>query len=292
MTIKHIKIFITVFQANNITKAATLLHMAQPAVSRSIQELEQYYGIPLFERLNKRLSPTEGGKYLYSKSVHIIDSLDTLEKELKDWNSTGVLRIGAGVTIGNTLIPSLAKEFTQMRLSLDLRVNITNSTILQQDLLQNNIDLALIEGKITTEELHAEQFSMEHLVLITMPSHPLLKNEVVTVKDIAQYNFLSREAGSSVRKYLDYIFALHHSTIHPIWESTSTQAIINGVSCGVGISILPFRLVEDDLKSGIISTCSIEDENFQRPLSIVWHKNKYLTKVMKDFIQFCKERED
>lgn len=75
MTLRHMKIFVAVFRHSNITKAAQELHLAQPSVSLAIKELENYYGIRLFERIGKRISPTEGGKEFFGYSLHIVSLL-------------------------------------------------------------------------------------------------------------------------------------------------------------------------------------------------------------------------
>ena len=99
------KIFIAVYNALSITKAAQALHMTQPAVSRAIQEMEQFYGICLFERMNRKIYVTESAKELYSYAVHIVDTFDSMEQEMKNWDELGVLRIGSTITLGNFFLP-------------------------------------------------------------------------------------------------------------------------------------------------------------------------------------------
>ena len=81
MTIKHMKIFLQVYSTESITKAAELLHMTQPAVTRAIREMEQYYGVLLFERINHRLSRTVAGEEFYAHTVHIVEAFERMEKQ-------------------------------------------------------------------------------------------------------------------------------------------------------------------------------------------------------------------
>ena len=111
MTVKHMKIFIQVYQTQNITRAAGLLHMTQPAVSRAIQELEKYYGVNLFERMNHHLYVTESGRQFYAHALHIVESFDLMEKGLRNGDESGVLRVGASISLGNFLMPQLVTEF-------------------------------------------------------------------------------------------------------------------------------------------------------------------------------------
>lgn len=287
MTIRHMRIFIVVFQEMNITKAAEVLHMTQPAVSRAIQELESYYGIHLFERIHHRLFRTESSYAFYARALHLIDSFDSLEKTMKNWDELGVLRIGGTITMGNFVLPGLVSEFQKIHPNLQVRVTISNSQNLQQALLDNRLDLALIEGGISSEELTSELLTEDHLVLIFPSGHPLCLRDSIVLADLIQYPFLVREKGSAGRTFLDHVFAAHGIDFVPLWESASTQALIQAVSAGIGISILPERLVQRDLAEEMICTHPIEDETFRRNNYIAWHHQKFLTDTAKDFIALC-----
>ena len=286
MTIRHMKIFMQVYQMQNITQAAKLLRMTQPAVTRAIQEIENYYGVCLFERLNRRLLVTENGKQLYAQVLHIVDAFDTMEKSLRNWDMFGVIRVGASITIGNFLLPKLASQFQKIYPDMKMRVTISNGENLQNALIDNKLDIALIEGGTGEPELYAEPLDKDKLVLIVPPEHPLLLQEKNELKELLP--LLLREKGSIGRTFLDNFFALRGILLDPVWESTSTQALINAVSYGIGISILPEQLVYQSVLSGDVCTQEIVDADFTRQHYLVWHKNKYLTDTMKHFIALCK----
>ncbi|MBS4960266.1 MAG: LysR family transcriptional regulator [Clostridiales bacterium] len=288
MTLKHIKIFLAVYQQMNITRAAEKLHMTQPAVSRAIQEIENYYGIHLFDRINHRLYKTESGNSFYAHALHILDSFDNLEKGLKNWDEIGIVRVGSNITLGNSILPQLASQFQKLHPHLQLKVIISNSHEIQQAILDNLIDIAFLEGSISNPYLTKELFMKNRLLLIFPPDHPLKNKNKVYLNDLASYPFLLREKGSSNRAYLDHIFALHSMNIDPLWDSTSTQAIVKGVSCGLGISILPEVMVKDAVAAGTICTRPIEDESFIRENYIIWHKQKHLTKSSLELITLCR----
>ncbi len=289
MTIRHIKIFLEVYRLENITKAAEHLHMTQPAVTRAIKEIEQYYGVRLFERFNRRLSVTESGKLLYVQALHIVDSFDVMEKDLRNWDTCGILRIGASITLGNYFLPDFICHFRSLHPNLRVEVTISSGGKLQQALLENKLDLALIEGGISESELIMEAFTGDCLRLILPPRHPLLSKQQVFLNDLVQYDFLLREKGSAGRTFLDNVFAVHGLKIHPLWESASTQAIIKAVSKDIGISILPELLVKQDIEAQTVFTREIIDEGFNRKHYIVWYKNKYLTQAAKDLIALCND---
>lgn len=93
----------------NTTKAAELLHMSQPAVSLAIREMEDYYGVALFDRIGRRLSITEAGKRFREYASHISTMFDDMEKTLRDWGHLGVLRVGASITVGSAFCPATSR---------------------------------------------------------------------------------------------------------------------------------------------------------------------------------------
>lgn len=277
MTLRHMKIFLAVYQEQQITKAARQLCMTQPAVTRAIQEIEAYYGVRLFERINRKLYITQTGTMFYTYAVHIVDCFDQMEKGLRDWDQLGVLRVGATIALGTDLLPKVLVRFQRANPSLQIRSVVSNGAALQQALLDNQLDFAVIEGSVGQEELASRAIAPDRLVLILPPDDPRAKWEHLALRDLADDPFLLRDKGSVGRAFLERVFALHELPLQPVMESVSTQAIIQAVHLGLGISFLPERLVAEAIRSGVVATKQLDDESFQRENHIVWHKQKFLT---------------
>lgn len=288
MTLRNLEIFVEVYRKESITKASESLNMTQPAVTRAIKELEQYYDILLFERYKRHLFRTKAADQLYSRAVHIIESLNMLDKELLNWDDTGKIKIGASITLGNIILPSLVQKFQEIKPKLDIKVKITNGQQLKNDLYDNVLDLALIEGTSHDDQLIAIPFRKDHLVLVLGKDNPLSEKEDITLKDIFKEKLILREKGSVGRTFVDTIFSIHGMIIDPSWESTSTQAIIKAVSCNIGASILPKELVQIDRNRKNVITKEISDADFSRENHIVFHKNKHLSPALQLFINMCR----
>ena len=153
MTNNHMRIFVEVCKTLNMSRAAENLNMTQPAVTRAIKEIESYYGIRLFERLNKGLYPTEKAKDVYYKAQAILSEYDVMEKELKNEDNTGVIRIGASISLGIYMLPPLVRRLNRELPDLEIRVLIENGAALERKLLSNDLDLAFIEGPTTNQNL-------------------------------------------------------------------------------------------------------------------------------------------
>ena len=250
MTIRHLRVFVAVCQARNVTRAAEALHMTQPAVTRAVQELERYYGVRLFERINRRLSPTACGERFYAQALHIVDSFDGMERGLRNWEEHGVLRVGATITLGTVLLPEAVAAFQRQHPGMRVEARVARGEEIQRALHDNRIDLALIEGGAADDDLVQEPLSQDRLVLITPPDDPLLKRERLLLPDLRACRLLLRETGSAGRALLEHVFAVHGVPLVPLWESASTRALVQAVAAGLGIAFLPERLVRDDLLAG------------------------------------------
>ena len=288
MTLRHMIIFVAVYEAGSITKAATALHLAQPSVSQAIKELENYYGIGLFDRIGRGIRPTESGKAFYNYALHIVSLFNEMEQTIKNWDSMGILRIGASITIGTHILPLIIKSYEQQYPNLEIKVIVKQSASIEQLILENKIDIALIEAQPEQTDNVSVPFMEEERCAIEPPNHPLLINGEITLADMAQYPFLMREPGSAGRQILEAYFELQDIHIQPLWESTSTQAIVKAVSVGLGVAVLPYLLVQKDIKAGNVCQVTLT-QPLKRHLNIIYHKNKFLTENMKAFIALCKD---
>lgn len=287
MTLRHIRIFVSVFQNNSITKASRCLHLAQPSVSLAIRELEEYYGIHLFERIGRHISPTECGIRFYEYAVHIVSLFEEMEKKMRDWDAIGTLRVGASITIGTHILPVLIRRYQERFPRLTLEAKICRSASVEESLLHDDIDLGLIETQPSHPDLCAVPFMQDDMCAVVPPGHPLASRETVSLAELAGYPFLMREKGSAGRELLDASFSLQQITVRPSWESTSTQALVKAVAEGLGVAVLPCLLVKKDVQEGTVHQLSLKPA-IHRNLNIVWHRSKFITENMNAFIELCK----
>ena len=286
MTLRHMKIIVAVFQQGSVTKAAESLHMAQPSVSLALRELEDYYGVELFARVGRRLSPTECGRAFYGYALHIVSVFDEMETKMRNWDALGTIRIGATVTIGTYLLPPLIRQYRAEYPQLQLDIKVFRASQVEQMTLNNEIDLGLIEARPESRELSAIPFLQDTLCAIVPRGSALAGQPSVTLEELSAFPFLMREPGSSTRTILDAYFALHNLTVHPAWESVSTQAIVQAVFQGLGVAVLPQRLVARDVQEHTVAMLPFR-EPLNRTLYIVHHRRKFLSPSMQRFIALC-----
>ena len=210
---------------------------------------------------------------------------------MRNWDALGVLRVGATIMLGNMLLPDLILRFKKDHPGIRVQVMIENGESLCRALLDNELDLALIEGGVEEADLTEEVFARDELVLILAPGHPLTEKKEVRLKDLMEYDLLLRERGSASRAYLAGVFEEQGLKPQPLWESASTHALVEAVSKGLGISLLPRMLVQRDIDAGHVCARALTGTALRRENHLAWHRSKFLTPAAEDFLNLCREVE-
>lgn len=289
MTLKHFQIFVTVYQEGSITHAAGKLGLTQPATSLAVRELESFYNTKLFERSGRGIRATEAAVHLYPSAARFISLYHEIDQEMKNWNTDGKLRIGSSISIGSCILPQLMVTFSRKYPKLDTYIKVDSSDIIEKNILENNLDFALIEGTVHSDKICSEIFLDDELIPVCSRFHPLANAEEVPIDSLKKERFLMREKNSGTRELAESNFAVKNFHIKPAWESTSTAALINAVSVGLGISILPKRMLEKQLRTHQICSFSIRDMDLKRHYYLIYHENKFVSPVMQDFFDMTME---
>ena len=132
MTIRHLKIFLTVAETGKMSMAAEQLYITQPSVSQAIRELEDHYQVLLFERLSKKLYITEDGKKLYITTKQLVTQFESLEESMRKENRREKIRIGGTVTLGSGLLSKVVRDLRGERPELDIYSYMNNTQIIEQ----------------------------------------------------------------------------------------------------------------------------------------------------------------
>lgn len=289
MTIRHLRIFLSLIDNDaNMTRCAKALNMTQPAVSIAINEMENYYGLKFFERLGRHLYITEAGKMYSDTARHIITLFDQMERRSQNWSEEGTIRIGASVTIGTRFMTEYVKSFISLHPHVEVKVFVDQSMHLEQMLIEDRVDLALMEGLTSSDALLEEEYMDDSLAAICAPSGFFKKDESVSLSDFSRCRFLLREKGSGTREEFEIAARKAGFIPHVLWESISTSALIEAVAGGLGVSVLPYRLVERALEEGRVISFNVDKMDFKRKFRIVCHKDKYISPLLNEFVSLIR----
>ena len=289
MTIRHLRIFITVADLGSMTAAAKALYISQPTVSQAITELETHYGIKLFERLSKRLFITKNGARLLSYARHITSLVNEMEQVIKNPEELGCMTIGASLTIGECLLPALIRTFSTKYPHFQVNAIIKNTLDIENLIALNTVDLAIVEGMVHSADIIIEPFENDELALVCGKDHPLYNVKTVSPAAIADINFIVREKGSGTRELFENAMSANEIKWRPAWECNGSDIIKSAALNSIGVAVISRRLVQHELTNGLLHAFQIEGIELKRKFSLAYHKNKYLTESMQTFISLCKK---
>ena len=285
MTLRHYKIFVTVCDTMNMTSAAERLYMSQPAVSQAIAELEGHYGVRLFERLSRKLYLTEAGQKLLGYARQMIRMNAEIESDMKTLHRGGTVRVGASVTVSACVLPELVADFQKNHQLTKVEVIEDNTEKIENLIFQDQVDLGLVEGEITSPDIFCHPFQNDELVLICSPNHRFAFCHEIEPEELERESFIIREKGSGTRKTFEDRMSEHNLTWRVAWTCNNADTIKNAVAAGLGVSVISKRAVTYEVKAGLLLEKRVRGIEFKRTFKLIYHKNKYITEPMQQFIK-------
>ena len=263
-TLKQLKTFIAVAEYKKMSEAAKMLYISQPTVSQIISDLEHEYQAKFFERSPKELKITPAGSIFLYNARQIIAGHEHLEQSMKKVHSLRPLRIGATLTIGNTLMGTLVEHLMERHPDIDITVFVNNTKIIEQKIIHNELDLALVENVITRREIMTTPVLEDTLCLICGNKHPFASRTSVSLPELQNQTFVMREQGSGTRAMFENIMMTHHIPYVIKWECCSRCAIIDAVRHNMGLGVLSRRCIEEYVEKGDINACTLENVSMNR----------------------------
>lgn len=287
MNLHHLRAFVAVAEAGNITKAAKGLRTSQPAVSKQLVELEGQLGAPLFDRLARGVRLTEAGAVLLRHAQRILAAERAAETEIGELTGLvrGRLSIGASTTIGSYLIPSAFGAFHRAHAGIQLELEIANTSVIQAMVLDDRVDLGLTEGFVSSDQLDVEAIHYDEMVAIVAPGHPLAAKRKVSAKDFATFPIISRERGSGTRDVIEAAFQKRGLTLEPVMALGSTESVKNAVAAGLGVALVSRLTLELELSAQKLCVVEIHDLDIRRALHLVRLKGKRESPTVEAFIE-------
>lgn len=284
LTLRQLQCFSAVARNRSFTRAAEELHLTQPAVSMQIRQLEQQAGLPLTEQLGKRIHLTEAGEevYRYARAILLdVQELDDVLNELKGL-AGGHLRIAA-ISSANYFAPRLLGTFNRRHGDVTVSINVTNQARVVQQVIDNEVDMAIMGQPPDDANLHAIAFMDNPLIVVAAPTHRLAKRKRIALDEFEKEIFLTREPGSGTRGAMHRFFREHKLKLTTGMELGSLSSIKQGVQAELGLGLLPRGAVEVELMLGRLVELKCRDLPIQRHWYVVLHKGKRLSAAAEAF---------
>ncbi len=244
MHIRQLEAFHATMITGTITKAAKMLYVSQPSVSRLISNLEEELGFSLFERKKRRLYPTAEGVKFYSELKKVYDSIDSLKNyavTIKD-KKESFLRISATPAIAISLLPKAIKIFKQSHPHTYITLNSRGPTRIMTDLMENRCDIAFCNTRAYMPEIVQEKLIDAECVCALPPEHRLGDKEIIRPEDLNGETLV--ELDSSREFFWEHhtkLFEMNGISINRGYSTQRSFAAYSLVLEGLGLAIIePF----------------------------------------------------
>jgi DNA-binding transcriptional LysR family regulator len=292
-TLQQLRIIKAIASENSFTKAAEILFISQPSLSKQVKLLENRLGILLINRENNKISLTEGGKLFLQYAERVLALCEESCRALNDLKNgdRGSLTVGASQTIGTYLMPRVLALFAQHYPQINLKVQVDSTRFIAKNIVNRDIDIAVVGGDVPEDlkkYLEIESFVEDELTLIIPKSHPFAtKNKKsINKEDLYHLNFITLNPNSTIRKFIDNILIQNNietKQFNIIMQLNSIEAIKTAVSLGLGAAFVSSSAIEKEIELETIEIISIENIKITRTLSIITNPECYHSKAFEFF---------
>jgi DNA-binding transcriptional LysR family regulator len=268
VSLRQLRVFEAVAGNRSFSKAAESLHLTQPGVSMHIKELETHAGLPLFERIGRKLHVTEAGQELLARTREILRALKDAEDTLNGLRGLRRGRINlAVVSTAKYFVPQLLARFGRDFPELEIRLTVNNRSSVIEQLVANDVDLAIMGRSPQSLDTVAEPFAQNPHVIIAAPDHPLASRRDIPVETVARENFIVREPGSGTRLAMHQYFDEFGLACNVGMEMASNETIKQAVMAGMGISFISRHTLDLELQTHRLVVLDVRGT----PVIRLWH---------------------
>jgi DNA-binding transcriptional LysR family regulator len=291
---EELKTFVTLAEVKNFTKTAELLLMSQPSVSLHIKNLEKEFQTKLFQRSPKYLKITPTGEILYKRASQMISIYEQTRQDILDHHNSikGELKIGASFTIGEYILPSLLHDLQKNYPELELHVVIGNTEEIVNCVKLFQVDVGLIEGQTNEKEVSVNAFMQDELFIVSSNNHELAHKKEVTISDLQDQRWVTRELGSGTGQYLNHVIRSNGLRVKSLLTISSNQGIKETLMNGMGLSLLSHSVIERDVEHGNLSIIKLKNHSFTRTLSYIFSPIMQDKRNVTIFIDMLKQKWD
>lgn len=278
MELDQLRYFLQIAERQSFSRAAEDLTISQPALSRSIQKLEEELGQPVFERKTRSVSLTDAGVLLQGRAQQVLSILENTKAEITDDGRSGRLRIGAIPTIAPYFLPDLLRSFSLAFPRVTLIVQELTTAALIHGCTQGDIDLAILALPLPVKHLKVESLFEEELLLVLPPDHELVAKKSIHLSDVEPYPFVLLDEAHCLSDNI--ISFCRQRSFQPVAvERTSQLAMVQElVALSHGISMIPAMARERDQTNRRVYR-SLTGKKPTRTIAVAWNPYRFQSRI-------------
>ncbi len=292
LTLRQLRIFVAVVEADGTTAAGRRLALSQSATSAGLAGLERSLGTRLFERVGRRLVLNDAGRVLFNNAREVLESVARIESTFVEGAGSPAwrLRVAASTTIANYILPGVVARFYDAHAGSSIVVDVGNTRDVVAAIEAFDVDMGFIEGPCLLPSVVSIPWLTDEMVVVCSPRHALARaarGRAVPLKALAGARWLMREPGSGTREVVEQALSPHLPRLASQMQLGSAEAIKRAAAEGLGVACLSRHVVQDLLQQRRLVVLRTSLAPLTRTLFIVHHRDKAPTRGLRSFVDHC-----
>lgn len=288
MDILRLTYFIEVAKQLSFTKAAKVLHVSQPSISKMVRSLEDELGVTLIDRSARRIKLTDAGQTLYERGLKIVDSLKNVAADLDDLTKgqKGSIRIGIPPMVETSFFAIAIGEFKKKYPNIIIDLVEVGSKVVEAMVENGEIDIGVVMLPLKSKaDFSMFAFVKDPIWLIVHPEHRLAGRELVHITDLKDEPIVMFRKDFALHDHI--LEKCHEHGFRPkvLCESSQWDFMVEIVAAKLGVALLP-KVVCDKLGKGVITALPIAEEISPWHLAVIWKKGTYLSFAAREWIKY------
>ena len=292
MEIRQLRAFVAIAESGTFTSGAQRVHVTQAAISMQIRQLENEIGAKVFVRAPRHVILTEAGEHLLRRARQILREHDAAVDEIAELAGAerGRLRIGsASAMVLTDQLPVILTELRKQHPRAEIAVTSGTSEALVEQILAGELDIAFVSLPVDARGIQTERLSEDQLVAIASPHHKLAKQKTISAYTLAGERLILGERGGNTRRLIDQFFAQAGVTLKVAMELSRQAAIRRMVEEDMGVGIVPFESVREEVEKGRLVRWWIEGAEINWELGLAQLSGGYESPIMHKFVALAKK---
>jgi DNA-binding transcriptional LysR family regulator len=291
--LERARLFRDIAQSRSVSKGAKLNAISQSAASQHLQDLEEQLGLTLLDRTSRPLTVTDGGKLYLDLCRDVLRRQDEFQAALERMKAEveGTVRVASIYSVGLSEMSQLEQEFSRRYPEAHLEVEYLRPEKVYEAVVTDRADLGLLSYPEATKEVTVLPWREEEMVVAASPYHPLAAKSELRPEDLEGLDFVGFDDDLPIRREIDRFLREHHVQVNLTLHFDNLQMIKEAVAHGEGVSIMPARVMEEEVKQGrlVPIPISISSLRLYRPVGIVHRRKKRFHRAGQAFLELLRE---
>lgn len=292
MNLNQLKLFYLAVNQKNLTQAAAELNITQPAVTKGIQRLQEYYEVPLFHKLGKNMELTLAGDTLFQIAKKIFELEKLADDCMADFHKENLkhLRISASETFGAYYLPDFINQFNLTAPNVQFTLEVLSNQQVVENTVNLKNDLGFVSFPVKDKKLITTEIVQDEIVIILNPSHPLAQKKDLKADDLEGHMLIMHEEGSYFQKMIHDLLERSNITVTMPITFSNNEAIKKAVEGGTGIAPISKKVVTKEIESGKLIAFSLSSAPFYRTFYMIHHREKHISGPLQRFVDLIKRQ--